>query len=85
MPNYDYRCKECEHTFEEFLRMADRNKPCRKPCPKCGKTKCIEQYLPSSPALCDPVRIGVRKPDSGFKEVISKIKRAHPRNNMRDY
>jgi putative FmdB family regulatory protein len=85
MPNYDYRCKLCDHTFEDFLRMADRKKPCKKPCPKCGKTKCIEQYIGSAPAACDPVRIGVRKPDSGFKEVISKIKRAHPRNTMRDY
>jgi hypothetical protein len=35
--------------------------------------------------LIDPVRLGVRRPDSGFKEVISKIKSAHPRSRMRDY
>lgn len=85
MPFYDYRCKECEHTFEEFFRMAERSKPCKQPCPKCGKKKCVEQYIASAPAVCDPVRVGVRKPDSGFREVISKIKKAHPRNTMRDY
>jgi hypothetical protein len=35
--------------------------------------------------VIDPVRLGIRKPDSGFKEVISKIKAAHPRHGMRDY
>jgi len=35
--------------------------------------------------VIDPVRLGIRKPDSGFKEVISKIKSAHPRHGMRDY
>ena len=24
MPNYDYRCEKCEHTFEEFLPMKSR-------------------------------------------------------------
>lgn len=28
--------------------------------------------------ICDPVRIGVRKLDSGFKEVLQKIKRKTP-------
>jgi hypothetical protein len=35
--------------------------------------------------LIDPVRLGIRRPDSGFKEVISKIKAAHPRSKMKDY
>lgn len=34
MPTYDYRCTECEHTFELFHSMKD--KPKRK-CPACGK------------------------------------------------
>ena len=84
MPNYDYICKACSHTFEEFLKIKDHEKPCKKPCPKCGEKK-VEQYIASAPPIIDPVRLGIRKPDSGFKEVISKIKQAHPRHGMRDY
>jgi putative FmdB family regulatory protein len=84
MPNYDYMCGGCNHSFEEFLLMKDRKKPCKKPCPKCGKKE-IKQYIASAPVVIDPVRLGITRPDSGFKEVISKIKKAHPRHGMRDY
>jgi putative FmdB family regulatory protein len=37
MPNYDYKCNECAHTFEVFQKMSDA--PLKK-CPKCsGKVK----------------------------------------------
>jgi putative FmdB family regulatory protein len=34
MPNYDYECKTCGHTFETFQNMSD---PPLRRCPKCGK------------------------------------------------
>jgi len=34
MPTYDYRCRNCGHTFEKFQSITDR--PVRK-CPICGK------------------------------------------------
>ena len=36
MPTYDYRCKACGHTFDEFQMMSD---PVLRKCPKCGKLK----------------------------------------------
>lgn len=33
MPTYDYKCNECEYTFEEFHKMSD---PPVEICPKCG-------------------------------------------------
>ena len=33
MPNYDYKCLECSHTFEVFQKMSEM--PLDK-CPKCG-------------------------------------------------
>lgn len=89
MPNYEYLCHACDHRFEEFQRLADRAKPTKKPCPQCGKKK-VEQHFGSAPAACDPIRMGTSggrgmKVDKGFKEVISKIKKAHPRNTMPDY
>jgi putative FmdB family regulatory protein len=34
MPTYDYVCKECGHTFEEFQSMSS---PFLTVCPSCGK------------------------------------------------
>jgi hypothetical protein len=85
MPIYDYKCSKCGHTFDEMLRIADMEKPCKTPCPKCKAKKSVEIVV-GAPAACDPIRVGsVGKVDNGFKEVISKIKKAHPRNSMRDY
>lgn len=36
MPTYEYRCKTCEHEWEEFQSI--KSKPSRK-CPECGKLK----------------------------------------------
>lgn len=86
MPFYDYMCSKCEHTFEEMLKISERSKPCKKACPNCGAKKSVQQVILQAPAACDPIRVGkAGKVDSGFREVISKIKKAHPRNSMRDY
>lgn len=36
MPTYDYKCKGCEHTWEEFQSI---KAPPTKKCPSCGKSK----------------------------------------------
>ena len=32
MPTYDYRCEKCGNEFEDFLSMAKRVEPTKKPC-----------------------------------------------------
>ena len=81
MPTYDYKCSKCDHTFEEFLPISDREKPIKKPCPNCGEKKCITQIIGGA-AIVDPVSIGRRKPDSGFKEVLHKIHEGMPKSNL---
>lgn len=34
MPTYDFKCDECQHTFEAFQKMSDD--PLRQ-CPQCGE------------------------------------------------
>lgn len=41
----------------------------------------IEQTIKSAPALADPSRLGLRKPDAGFRDVLKRIKKASGRNN----
>jgi putative FmdB family regulatory protein len=75
MPLYDYKCSECNHGFEQFQKVNDRNKPTKKCCPKCKKKK-VELVI-GAPAICDAVTIGVKKHDKGWHEVLSKVNKAN--------
>ena len=33
---YEYRCEECNHTFERVLSFDDREIPLNELCPECG-------------------------------------------------
>lgn len=43
MPNYAFICEKCEHEFEKFLSIADREEPLSKSCPNCKKRKCVKR------------------------------------------
>lgn len=72
MPIYDYECQSCKHVFTDTKRISERKEPESSPCPKCGEMK-VQQVILSAPSVADPVRIGVTKKDSGFKEVLAGI------------
>jgi putative FmdB family regulatory protein len=82
MPNYDYKCEACGHLFEVMLKVAQRKKPCKADCPSCGQKK-VEQVI-GVPGLCDGFRIGTLKHDSGFKEVLAKVKQHNPKFESKD-
>lgn len=79
MPIYDYKCVGCEHSFEQSQLIKNRLKPEKKPCPKCGEKK-VHQYLPTAPGIHSG--INMKKPDGGFREVLSKIAQAHPKHKF---
>lgn len=75
MPTYIFRNKSTEEVFDKFMKIADR-----------------EQFLVDNPdletvmgapAMGDSVRLGIRKPDNGFREVLSKISDANYKSNLR--
>lgn len=75
MPNYDYRCDSCEHTFDEFKSITDRDAPCSSPCPKCGKVE-VKRDWTSAPAAAVDMNL---TPGQDFKEVMSRVKRGVPK------
>lgn len=65
MPLYDFRNKDTGEVFEKFMSISAK-----------------EEYLKENPniesmlgmnMLVDPVRLGIRRPDQGFKEVLQRI------------
>lgn len=82
MPLYTYKCEHCAHEFEAVLKIAEMHQPVQSPCPKCGVEGHVQKTILGAPSIGDPVRLGLIKPDSGFKEVMQKIHAANPGSNL---
>lgn len=37
----------------------------------------MQQLIKTAPAIADSTRLGIKKPDSGFRDVLKKVKKAH--------
>ena len=75
MPSYAFRCEKCDHSFDETLQVNDRDKPTKKPCPKCKKKKVIRDWGGERQSLAMDATLSPSKVvGSQFKEVIDKMK-----------
>ena len=70
MPFYEYKCRVCEHWFDEFQEISDEP---LKACPKCGGT--LKQLISLSSGQVD-LRGGelVAKIRHDAKKIADKIK-----------
>ncbi len=77
MPTYTFRNKETgiDQTLSMKISELDDYKK---------NNPHLEQVLSSVP-LADPTRLGIRKPDNGFREVLQKAKRSHHRSTINDW
>jgi hypothetical protein len=41
----------------------------------------VKQIIVDIPAIGDPIKLGVKRPDAAWGEVLSKVKKAHPRGS----
>ena len=80
MPIYEYGCSKCEVVFERLLKISEAEKPLTEPCPECGSQETIGQLM-STFAMGDPIRMGIKRPDAGWNDVLSRVKKAHPRGS----
>lgn len=83
MPLYSYVCKKCGHLFDEMHKMDDRKKPTEVPCTQCQETD-VEISM-GAPAICDPTRIGIRKPCQHFRKIMKGVQKANPKQKIKDY
>lgn len=82
MPTYQYQCAACGHGWEELLSISEMDTPLKKPCPECKKKKV--QKIIGSPAIVSGVAGSSSTRHSGaFKEVMAKVKKAHPKGNYK--
>lgn len=81
MPMYTFKCNTCDEIFDVLCNIASKDTQI---CPKCGSTN-YQHHHTVPLAMGDPVRLGVRRVDDGFREVLSKIGNANGlRANLTD-
>jgi len=79
MPYYQYVCESCNSPFETRLTYEECDIPTTKPCPTCKKKKVKREI--GAPALGDPIKLKVKRPDSTWNDVLGKVKKSHPNGN----
>lgn len=74
MPFYDYQCDKCEHRFEEMLKINQRSKPEKAPCPACGEKKCVKQIITGIAGTKMDANMRVDgNAKGGFRDVMNKV------------
>jgi uncharacterized protein YneF (UPF0154 family) len=76
MPTYKFRDKDTGVEFEQFMSISGREKYLK-------ENPNLEQMINGAPMLVDPVRVGVRRSDAGFKEVLHKIHEKTPGSDLK--
>jgi hypothetical protein len=74
MPLYDFRNKDTGETIEKMMSISAKEEYLK-------ENPHMESLL-GMPPLIDPVRLGVRKTDAGFKEVLQRIHEKTPGSQL---
>lgn len=75
MPLYEFRDKDTGNVFEKMMSMSSKEDYLR-------ENPNIESIITSAPPTIDSVRLGVRKTDQGFKEVLQRIHEKTPGSTL---
>lgn len=73
MPTYNFYNTKTKKEETHFMSISELD--------SFAKTNPHLHQCLSTPAIADPSRLGIRKPDSGFRDVLKRVKKASGRNN----
>ena len=76
MPSYTFLNTESGEMFTTIMSIAEREEYLK-------ANPHIQQQLISAPALGDSIRLGLKKPDNGFRDRLKEIKKHHSRGITR--
>lgn len=78
MPSYTFENTETSEIFEEQMSNAQREE-------FLEENPHIKQIFLKFPGVVDPGRLGLRKPDANFRDVLKNVKSHHKKNNINDW
>jgi len=79
MPNYEFINTETNEIFEKSMKISELDS-------YLAENPTHQRHHSGAASMGDPVRLGVRKLDNGFKEVLHKISERTPgAKGMKDH
>lgn len=76
MPSYTFKDLNTGDEFTTVMSMTEREEYLK-------ANPHIQQQLISAPSLGDSIRMGLKKPDNGFRDRLKEIKKAHSKGITR--
>lgn len=78
MPVYSIMNKDTEEVFEINIKYTDLEN-------YLSENNHLKQVFTRFPGTGDPTRLGIRKPDDGFRDVLKTVKSHHRKNVINDW
>jgi hypothetical protein len=75
MPTYSMKNTETDETFEIILKYSDLEI-------YLNDNPNIKQIFTRFPGTVDPVNVGIRKTDEGFRDALREVKNSHRKNTI---
>lgn len=75
MPLYEFKNTETGEVIEKFMSISSREEYMK-------ENPHMEAVISGGNAIIDPVRLGIRRPDQGFKEVLQRIHEKTPGSQL---
>lgn len=75
MPTYTFENTKTGEVFEQFMSISAREEFLK-------ENPHIKTLITQAPPIGDPHRLGLKKPDAGFRDVLKEIKSKHKRSNV---
>ncbi|MCX6783258.1 MAG: hypothetical protein NTZ20_04730 [Candidatus Levybacteria bacterium] len=71
MPNYNFKNVSTGEEYTEFMAMEEKDK-------FLIENPDVTQMLSEPAAFGDSIKMGLRKPDNGFRDILKRVKSHHP-------
>jgi len=75
MPRYTFRNNVTNEVFEHDMKISERDQYVQ-------DNPHLTQLITGAPAIGDPSRLGLRKPDAAFRDVLKNVKHIHKKDNI---
>lgn len=75
MPRYTFRHNETNEEFDITMSISERDQ-------YVLNNPHLTQIITGAPSIGDPTRLGLRKPDEGFRDVLRNVRHHHKKDNI---
>lgn len=78
MPNYSMRNNQTQEEFEVTLKYSELETYLK-------ENPHIKQIFTRFPGTCDSIRLGIRKPDDNFRDVLRNVRHHHKKDSINTF